>query len=93
MVARYRRDRETAVSRETFGAPAFVNYGKDNARARDAYVCAISGEGRDNGSHCRLARVAQATICQRDAWEWVSGFAQDSSPTWSAMLYSTRVRA
>jgi Domain of unknown function (DUF4185) len=55
-----------------FGAPAFVNFGKDNAGARDSYVYAISGEGWDNGIHCRLGRVPRDRILQQGAWEWVT---------------------
>ena len=46
----------------TFGAPAFVNFGKDNLGARDKFVYAISGEGWDDGSHCRLGRVPEESI-------------------------------
>ena len=68
----------------TYGAPAFVNFGKDNAGARDDYVYAISGEGWDNGCHCRLARVPVDRIMAREAWEWVCAFSQGDDPEWTA---------
>jgi hypothetical protein len=66
----------------TFGAPAFVNFGKDNEDARDSYVYAVSGEGWDNGVHCRLGRVPQDKILQIGAWEWVSAI-NGNEPVWS----------
>lgn len=42
-----------------FAAPAFVNFGKDNAGARDNFIYAGSGEGWDNGTHLRVARPPQ----------------------------------
>lgn len=66
-----------------FGAPAFINFGKENAGARDSYVYAISGEGWDNGNACRLARVPADQILNRSSWEWVSGFRSGHVPIWS----------
>lgn len=54
-----------------FGSPAFVNFGKDNEGARDSFVYAISGEGWDNGIHCRLGRVPRDKILHAESWEWV----------------------
>jgi hypothetical protein len=65
-----------------FGAPAFINFGKDNEGARDNFVYAISGEGWDNGVHCRLGRVPRETILQRESWEWVSSI-ETGGPSWT----------
>jgi hypothetical protein len=65
-----------------FGAPAFVNFGKDNEGARDSFVYAISGEGWDNGVHCRLGRVPRNQILQQESWEWVSSI-EKSGPAWT----------
>jgi hypothetical protein len=65
-----------------FGAPAFVNFGKDNEGARDSYVYAISGEGWDNGIHCRLGRVPRNKILQIESWEWVRAM-ESSGPVWT----------
>ena len=68
-----------------FGAPAFVNYGKDNEGARDGFVYAISGEGWDNGDHCRLGRVPADKILQTESWEWVSSIGK-TGPAWSGAM-------
>ena len=70
----------------TFGGPAFVNFGRDNAGARDSDVYAISGVGWDNGCHCGLARVPAHRILAREAWEWVGGFADDNEPVWTPAM-------
>lgn len=67
----------------SYAAPAFVNYGRDNAGATDGFVYAISGEGWDNGCACRLARVPAGRIMERPAWTWVSGFGADGTPRWT----------
>lgn len=67
----------------TFGAPAFVNFGKDNLGAPDRFVYAISGEGWDDGSHCRLGRVPADSIMDRGSWEWVSALSPKGDPQWS----------
>jgi hypothetical protein len=66
-----------------FGAPNFINFGKDNSGARDSYIYTISGEGWDNGNCCRLARVPADSIMNRDNWEWVSDFSENDAPVWS----------
>jgi hypothetical protein len=70
----------------SYASPAFVNYGQDNTGAVDSFVYAISGEGWDNGCHCRLARVPADSIMQRAAWEWVSGFDDEGTPQWSSEM-------
>jgi hypothetical protein len=69
-----------------FGAPCFINFGKDNDGARDSYVYTISGEGWDNGNNCRLARVPNDRIMDRSSWEWVSDFTEDDIPVWSSIM-------
>jgi len=67
----------------SFGGPAFVNFGRNNAGARDEYVYAVSTDQWDNGSHLRLGRVLAARILEAGAWEWVAGFAPDGKPLWT----------
>jgi hypothetical protein len=69
-----------------FGGPAFINFGKDNANARDEYVYAVSSDQWDNGSNLRLGRVAADRIMQRGAWEWVCAFNPSGEPAWSSDL-------
>src|ERR1700676_4095554 len=66
-----------------FAAPAFINYGKNNAGATDGFVYAMSGEGWCNGNHIRLGRVPADSIMKTGAWEWISGFSSDFLPLWT----------
>ncbi len=69
-----------------FGGPAFINFGKDNAGARDDFVYAVSSDQWDNGSNLRLGRVPADGIVRREAWEWVCAFAPSGEPAWSGDL-------
>lgn len=66
-----------------FGGPAFVNFGRNNANARDGYVYAVSSDQWDNGSNLRLGRVPADSIMRREAWEWVCAFLPSGEPAWS----------
>ena len=66
-----------------FGGPAFVNFGKDNANARDNYVYAASSDQWDNGSNLRLGRVPSDSILRPEAWEWVCAFSPSGQPAWN----------
>jgi hypothetical protein len=81
----FRELKQTMFPGRIFGAPAFINFGKDNEGARDGFVYAISGEGWDNGDHCRLGRVPADKILQTEAWEWVSSIGE-SGPSWSGKM-------
>lgn len=69
-----------------FGGPAFVNFGQNNANARDSYVYAVSGDQWDNGSNLRLGRVPKERIVEKEAWEWVCSFEPSGEPAWSCRL-------
>lgn len=69
-----------------FGGPAFINYGQNNANARDGFVYAVSADQWDNGSNVRLGRVPADSIMRREAWQWVCAFAPDREPAWSPDL-------
>lgn len=62
---------------KSFGSPAFLNFGKDYAGARDEYVYTYSQDGpsayeSDNG--VVLARVRKDRIRERGGWEfWANG--------------------
>jgi len=60
-----------------FGGSAFINFGKNNANARDEYVYAISSDQWDNGSNLRLGRVPADKIMERGEWAFVSAFGAD----------------
>ena len=66
-----------------FGGPSFINFGQNNAHARDAFVYAVSSDQWDNGSNLRLSRVPADSIMRRDAWEWVCAFTPSGEPAWS----------
>jgi len=65
-----------------FGGPAFINFGQNNANARDQYVYAVSSDQWDNGSNLRLGRVPADRIMRREAWEFVAGFTPAREPAW-----------
>jgi hypothetical protein len=69
-----------------FGGPAFINFGQNNANARDGFVYAVSGDQWDNGSNVRLGRVPQERILEGRAWEWVAAFSPSGEPAWSGDL-------
>ncbi len=66
----------------SFGGPAFINFGKNNANARDDHVYAVSSDQWDNGSNLRLGRVKADSIMRAQAWEWVCAFGPDGAPAW-----------
>ena len=70
----------------TFGGPAFVNTGRDNADAPDRYVYAVSTDQWDNGSALRVGRVPADRIQDRSAWEWIAGLKDYDHPLWSGNL-------
>ncbi len=66
-----------------FGGPAFINFGQNNANARDEHVYAVSSDQWDNGSNLRLGRVPQDRIMDREAWERVCAYGPGGEPAWS----------
>lgn len=66
-----------------FGGPVFINFGQNNANARDSYVYAVSGDQWDNGSNLRLGRVPADSITVKETWEWVCAFSPSGEPVWS----------
>jgi CubicO group peptidase (beta-lactamase class C family) len=70
-----------------FGSPAFLNFGRNYAGARDRFVYTYSQDGpsayeSDNG--LALARVAKDRIRERDAWEYYAGLDAGGRPVWTA---------
>jgi CubicO group peptidase (beta-lactamase class C family) len=70
-----------------FGSPAFLNFGRNYAGARDGFVYTYSQDGRsayesDNG--IVLARVAKNKIRERGAWEFFERFDPGGRPVWTA---------
>jgi CubicO group peptidase (beta-lactamase class C family) len=71
---------------ESFGAPTFLNFGRNYAGARDSFVYVYS---QDNDSaykasdHMVLARVPADRIRQREAYEFFAGLDDGGQPTWT----------
>ncbi|SRR5581483_1011305 len=65
-----------------FGGPTFINFGQNNANARDDYIYAVSTDQWDNGSNLRLGRVPKDGIMRREAWEWVCAFTVSGDAAW-----------
>lgn len=71
---------------EEFGLVGFVNFGKDYAGARDAFVYAYSHDGpRADGPTDRfvLMRVPQDQITQRASWQFFVRRNERGQPLWS----------
>jgi hypothetical protein len=72
---------------ESFGAPTFLNFGRNYAGARDTFVYVYS---QDNDSaykpsdHMVLARVPADHIRQRAAYEFFAGLDANGQPAWTA---------
>ncbi len=71
----------------SFGCPAFLNFGRDYAGARDHYVYIYS---HDSDSAYRpadrvvLARVPKDRIRDRAAYAYFAGLGADGGPAWTA---------
>jgi hypothetical protein len=69
-----------------FGSPAFLNFGRNYAGARDGFVYTYSQDGpsayeSDNG--LVLARVAKDRIRDRGAWEFFEHLDAGGRPVWT----------
>ena len=68
-----------------FAAPALLQFGRDYAGARDAFVYAYSERRRnDANTELLLGRVLRERITERAAWRFFAGTAADGSPRWTA---------
>ncbi len=69
-----------------FGSPAFLNFGRDYAGAREGFVYTYSQDGpsayeSDNG--VVLARVPKTRIIERAAWEFYEGLDGEGRALWT----------
>jgi CubicO group peptidase (beta-lactamase class C family) len=68
---------ETGFRMETsFGSPAFLNFGRNYAGARDGFVYTYSQDGPsayESDNRLVLARVPKARVMDRAAWEFYDG--------------------
>lgn len=71
----------------SFGCPTFLNFGPNNAGARDGYVYLYShddGDAYRPADRMVLARVPSGRIKDRDAYEFFEGRDARNQPTWTA---------
>ena len=71
----------------SFGSPAFLNFGRNYAGARDGFVYTYSQDGpsayeSDNG--LVLARAPRDRLRERTAWEFFQGLDAAGHPLWTA---------
>jgi CubicO group peptidase (beta-lactamase class C family) len=69
-----------------FGAPAFLNFGKDYAGARDRFVYIYSHNAEtayDPADEMVMARVPKSEIKNRSAYEFFKGLDDSGRPVWT----------
>jgi CubicO group peptidase (beta-lactamase class C family) len=74
---------------ESFGSPSFLNFGRDNAGARDDFIYTYSQDGPsayEVDDHLILARVPKDRIRDRDAYEFFAGTDVHNCPRWTSTL-------
>jgi hypothetical protein len=74
---------------QSFGAPVFLNFGKNYQGARDNYVYIYShdaGNAYDPADRMVLARVPRNKITDRFAWEFYAGQDKSAEPVWSPFI-------
>jgi CubicO group peptidase (beta-lactamase class C family) len=74
----------------SFGAPTFLNFGRDYAGARDPYVYVYSNDEESAyvaGDRMVLARVPKDRIRDRDAYEFFQGVDAGGRPLWTGDIH------
>ena len=69
-----------------FGSPAFLNFGRNYAGARDGFVYTYSQDGPsayESDNSLMLARAAKDRIRDRGAWEFYQGLDAAGRPVWT----------
>jgi CubicO group peptidase (beta-lactamase class C family) len=69
-----------------FGAPAFLNFGRNYAGARDGYVYTYSQDGPsayESYDGVALARAPRGRITERDAWEFLGSVDARGRAVWT----------
>jgi hypothetical protein len=69
-----------------FGICSFINYGKNNANARDQYIYSVSHDGARADTPAEdfiLMRVTQKNILKRKAYRFFKGINEKGKPTWT----------
>jgi hypothetical protein len=71
----------------SFGSPAFLNFGRNYAGARDDYVHAYSQDGASayaSDDRLVLARAPRRRLRERSAWEFFSRLDGSGKPVWTS---------
>lgn len=74
---------------ESFGCPAFINYGRNYAGAVDDYVYVYSQDGPsayESYDGVVLARVKKGEIREREAYEFFVKLDESGQPVWSSQI-------
>ena len=69
-----------------FGMMGFINFGQNNAGARDGFVYAYSHDGPladTPADHFILLRAPKDRLTLRDSWEFYTGQDASGQPVWS----------
>lgn len=72
-----------------FGMTGFVNFGRDNAGARDNFVYAYSHDGPSADAPADsfvLMRAPKDKLIHRDAWEYFVKIGDEGNPIWSSSI-------
>ena len=72
-----------------FGGPSFIQFGRNNADAVDAYVYAVSADHWDNGRDLRLGRVKNDRIMNCADWEFAV-LDEDGNVGWTRSLEDSK---
>ena len=78
---------------DSFGAPTFLQFGRDYAGARDAFVYVYSADAAtayDPADAMVLARVPATRITDRGAYEFFRGLDAAGQPSWHASVTERR---
>ena len=70
----------------SFGFPTFLNFGKNYAGARDAYIYVYSPDSDTAympADHMVLARVPKGAITKRGSYEFFNGLDASGNPIWT----------
>jgi hypothetical protein len=71
---------------ESFGAPAFINFGRNYAGARDEFVYLVShdaGSAYEVSDSCVLARAPKHRLRDQSEWRYFAGLTS-GQPAWSS---------
>jgi hypothetical protein len=71
----------------SFASPAFLNFGRNYAGARDGFVYTYSQDGSsayESDNQLVLARVPKTRITDRAAWEFLERVDEQGRPVWTS---------